>query len=464
MTPHAHRPRRRAARLTGATTAAAVAAGGLLALAPGESQATPPGERTVTATLFQWPFDAVAQECTDTLGPAGYGYVEVSPATEHIAGEQWWTVYQPVSYDIAGRLGDRESFANMVTTCEEAGVGVIADAVINHMSAGSGTGTGGTEYDKYTYPGLWQDGDFHDCREDINDYTNRENVQNCELVGLADLRTGDESVRAGIAAYLDDLRSLGVAGFRIDAAKHMPADDVAAIKSRMDQDPGFWVTEVIHGDGEAVQPDEYLDIGDVDEFRYGRHLRDAFQGGDLSSLQHIGEGYLPSGQARSFVDNWDTERNDSTLTYKDGATYTLANVFLLAHPYGSPNVYSGYEFEDYDAGPPQGDEGWTHTHSQPAITGMVDFRNEVGDAELTDWWEGDGAIAFGRGEAGFVVINTGDDLSTSLSTSLPEGTYCDVTQGTGDGCSATVEVAADGTLQADVPAGGALALHTGATG
>jgi alpha-amylase len=34
-----------------------------------------------------------------------------------------------------------------------------------------------------------------------------------------------------MAAFLNDLLSLGVAGFRIDAAKHMSPTDLAAIRS-----------------------------------------------------------------------------------------------------------------------------------------------------------------------------------------------------------------------------------------
>lgn len=459
-------------RLLGAGTAGVLAAGGLMVAAPwhsqaappGQPQAAPPGEKTVTATMFERPFASVAQECTDSLGPAGYGYVEVSPATEHIQGDQWWTSYQPVSYKIAGRLGDRDDFANMVSTCGDAGVKVIADAVVNHMSSGSGTGTGGTEYTKYGYPGTYEDADFHTCRTDIKDYGNREDVQNCELVGLADLDTGSDKVRSAIAGYLDDLRSLGVAGFRIDAAKHMAAADVEAIKSKMTQDPGFWVSEVIYGAGEAVQPDEYTGVGDVDEFRYGHHVKSAFQGGDLGSLQSIGDGKLDGAAARTFVDNWDTERNGSTLTYKDGPAYTLANVFLLAHPYGSPNVYSGYEFSDQDAGPPSGGDGWTNTHAKPEITGMVGFHNTVGQAELKDWWSEGQALAFSRGDKGFVALNNGDgELDQSFQTSLPAGTYCNVASSQGD-CAEKVEVADDGTLQTKLPAHGAMALHTGATG
>ncbi|WP_019544514.1 alpha-amylase [Streptomyces sulphureus] len=450
-------------RWISAGTAGVLAAGGLVVLAPWQSQATPPGEKAVTATLFERPFTSVAQACEEDLGPAGYGYVEVSPAMEHIEGDQWWTSYQPVSYEIAGRLGDRGEFEAMVAACNQAGVEVIADAVINHMTSGSGTGTGGTAYQKYEYPDLYEDGDFHTCRNDISDYTDRDDVQNCELVGLADLDTGSEKVRGAIAGYLDDLRSMGVAGFRIDAAKHMAADDVEGIKAAMSEDPGFWVSEVIHGEGEAVGPDEYTGVGDVDEFRFGTHVRSAFEGGDLGSLQDIAEGKLDGGDARTFVDNWDTERNGSTLSYKDGDTYALANVFMLAHPYGSPNVYSGYEFDDEDAGPPSGGEGWTDMHARSDVTGMVGFRNAVGDAELGDWWSEGSALAFSRGDAGFVALNNGDGtLDRSFSSSLPAGTYCNVASTEG-GCSDTVDVSEDGTVQTTVPAHGAVALHTGAT-
>ncbi|MEU5211218.1 alpha-amylase family protein [Streptomyces sp. NPDC020742] len=448
-------------RVLGGAVAGVLAAVGLATFAPWPSEATPPGEKTVTATMFERKYTDVAQACTDQLGPAGYGYVEVSPASEHIQGDQWWTSYQPVSYKIAGRLGDRDAFASMIRACHGAGVKVIADAVINHMAAGSGTGTGGTQYTKYGYPGTYQDRDFHGCRKSISDYTNRDDVQNCELVNLADLDTGSDHVRSTIAGYLDDLRALGVDGFRIDAAKHVSATDVAAIKAKM-KDPGYWVQEVIYGAGEAVRPDEYTGIGDVDEFRYGSHLKSAFQGGALAQLKSVADGKLGGDRARTFVDNWDTERNGSTLTYKDGAAYTLANVFMLASPYGSPNVYSGYEWTDKDAGPPSGGDGWTNEHAKPEITGMVGFRNAVGSAELTDWWDNGGnALAFGRGKAGFVVINNGDGaLDRTFTTPLPAGTYCNVVKAAPKDCAGdTVTVGDDGTARMSVPAKSAVALH-----
>ena len=84
--------------------------------------------------MFQWNWNSVAAECTAFIGPAGYGFVQVSPAQESISGAQWSTSYSPVSYIIDNKLGTRDEYAAMVTACHDAGVLVIADAVLNHMS------------------------------------------------------------------------------------------------------------------------------------------------------------------------------------------------------------------------------------------------------------------------------------------------------------------------------------------
>jgi alpha-amylase len=54
-------------------------------------------------------------------------------------------------------------------------------------------------------------------------------VTQCELVGLADLDTGSEYVRSRLVAYLNDLASIGIQGFRIDAAKHIRAEELGDI-------------------------------------------------------------------------------------------------------------------------------------------------------------------------------------------------------------------------------------------
>jgi alpha-amylase len=455
------------ANRTVAAALAVVAGAAVAVTAPSTAQAAPPGDKDVTAVMFEWKFDSVARACTDSLGPAGYGSVQVSPPQEHIQGSQWWTSYQPVSYRIAGRLGDRAAFRSMVDACHAAGVKVIADSVINHMSAGSGTGTGGSAYTKYNYPGLYSSYDMDNCTSQINNYQDRGNVQNCELVGLADLDTGEEYVRGRIAGYLNDLLSLGVDGFRIDASKHMPADDLAAIKGKLANPGVYWKHEAIYGAGEAVSPSEYLGSGDVQEFRYGSGLKQAFTGGNLAHLKNFGEGwgFMESGKSAVFVANHDTERGGDTLTYKDGANYTLAHVFMLAWPYGSPDVHSGYEFTDHDAGPPNGgavsscySDGWKCQHAWREISSMVGFRNTARGQGVTNWWDnGADQIAFGRGDKAYVAINQeGAALTRTFQTSLPSGTYCDVQSGK------SVAVNGSGQFTATLGAGTALALHAGA--
>lgn len=475
MTRHPNVPRRLLATLTTFATALAL---GLVATAPAAERAdaaTPPhGDGDVILNLFQWTWDSVAAECEDVIGPAGFGYVQVSPPMEHIRGTQWWTSYQPVSYRVESKLGTRAEFANMVAACDAAGVGVIADAVVNHMAGAgrSGTGVAGTQFSDDHFAGTYGAADFNDCRTDISNYGDRYQVQNCRLVSLQDLRTGSDYVRGRLAAYFDDLVSLGVEGFRIDAAKHIPASDLEAIKARMANRNVFWVHEVIGAAGEPIQPSEYLGSGDSHEFDYARQLKRDFDG-QIKNLRFIGDGKLPYDRAGVFVDNHDTERNGESMSYKWGAKYILATTFLLSWPYGSPTVYSGYEFSDDDAGAPGATETtvpdatcgagrWTCTQRWTEVRGMVGFHNTVAGTEVTNWWDdGGNLVAYGRGSRGYVVLNnTASAVSRSFQTSLPAGTYCDVVASAT--CSVQRTVDANGWFTATIPAYGALALHTGA--
>ncbi|MEV8554308.1 carbohydrate-binding module family 20 domain-containing protein [Streptomyces glaucescens] len=455
------------ANKTVATALALVAGAAVVVTAPGTAQADPPGGKDVTAVMFEWNFASVAKACTDDLGPAGYGYVQVSPPNERVPGPQWWTAYQPVSYRIATKLGGRDAFKSMIDTCHAAGVKVVVDTVINHMANSAGTGTGGSSYSKYDYPGLYSKSDMDDCMKDIDNYGNSWNVHHCELSGLPDLDTGEEYVRKTIAGYLNDLLSLGVDGFRIDAAKHIPPADLADIKGRLRDSGVYWKQETIGAYGEAVQPAQYTGTGDVQEFSYGRDLKRVFSGERLAYLKNLGEawGYVAGDKAATFVTNHDTERHNATLTYKDGAKYTLAHVFMLAWPYGSPDVHSGYQFSD-DAGSPNNGrvdacytDGWKCQHAWREIAGMVGFRNTAGSAEVTDWWDnGNNAIAFGRGSKAYVAINhESGSLIRTFQTSLPAGTYCDVQSGK------PVTVNGSGQFTATLGPDTALALHTGAT-
>ncbi|CAL1711231.1 unnamed protein product [Somion occarium] len=445
----------------------------------------PSGTKNVIIQMFEWTWDSVAAECTNFIGPAGYGFVQVSPPQEHVQGSQWWTDYQPVSYTLTSKRGNRSQFANMITTCHAAGVKVIVDTIFNHMSgADSGTGVAGSSFTHYNYPGIYQTQDFHHCGlepgDDIVNYGNRVEVQTCELVNLADLATDTEYVRGRLAAYANDLLSLGADGLRLDAAKHIPATDLSNIVSRLSGSP-YLTQEVIFGAGEPISPSEYTGIGDVQEFRYTSALKDAFLGGGISSLQSFdNRGWVSGSQANVFVTNHDTERNGDSLNNNSPSnTYVTAMIFSLAYPYGTPTILSSYSgFTNTDAGAPNGgvgtcsgtggSNGWLCQHRWVAISGMVGFHNNVGTAALNNWVSPQSQqIAFGRGSLGFVAINNADSAWTStFSTSLPNGSYCDVISGQSSSgtCTGNSFTVSSGTFSTTVPARSAIAIHTGATG
>lgn len=451
--------------------------------------------RTTFVHLFEWTWPDVAQECEDYLGPKGFSAVQVSPPNEHIQGQEWWTRYQPVSYELTSRGGNRAQFIDMVDRCKAVGVDIYVDAVINHMAAGGGTGTAGSPFSARTNYDIYSASDFNSpqCTISSSDYgNNANNVRNCELVGLPDLATGSNYVRDTIAAFMNDLISIGVAGFRLDASKHMWPGDIDAILGRLNGSP-YVFQEVIDLGTEAVSVGEYTHLGNVTEFRYSAKLGETLKTGNYSWLRNFGAewGFLGSSDAVVFVDNHDNQRGHgaggaNVVTYKDSALYDLANVFMMALPYGYPKVMSSYEFGDINS-QQETDRGgpgtlihnngnlncfneWKCEHRWRGIGNAVAFRNHTAaNWNMTDWWTNDNdQIAFGRGDLGFVVINgEGNNLTRTFQTSLPAGSYCNTfdaefNETTGDCNGETVSVNSAGQFTATAEARTAIMLHVGA--
>ena len=413
-------------------------------------------ESQVGVQLFMWPWNSIAKEC-EFLSDSGIDWVLTSPPQEHITGAAWWTTYQPVSYKIESRLGTRDEFKSMVEACNRAGVDVIADAVINHMTAqSSGTGYAGTEFTKYEYPGIYTREDFHNCNltpnDQISNYRDLGQVQTCELLGLSDLDQKKENVQKQILIYLNDLLSLGVAGFRIDAAKHIYAPDLKVIIDQLPKGTRV-IHEVIRGGGEPVQPEQYLSSGDVWEFDYARAMKSYFKSEVITPAGSAVrfQNYTPSNQTISFISNHDTERNGQTLSYKDSRYFELATAMMLAEDYGQPMLYSSYAFNSYDAGPYETTKGvgeancegvsepkdsykadeWICQHRWVSTLNMIRFRDFVADAEVTDKFRVRGVYGFARAGKGYFITNVFDnkEMPVEVATTLPDGEYTDLIDG-----------------------------------
>ncbi|MCA9993888.1 MAG: DUF3372 domain-containing protein, partial [Anaerolineales bacterium] len=501
---------------------------GLITIVPAADPSPSPAGG-VFVHLFEWRWTDIEKECT-YLASKGYSAVQVSPPNEHLVptvdqGGQpnsdypWWVRYQPITHNTAtftSRSGTLAEFQSMVNTCNSLGVAIYVDAVFNHMAdievGNPPTGTAGTTYDanpagSRTYGTQYQADDFHtDCT--ISSYADRAQVQRCKLSGLPDLDTGKADVQAEIRGYLQALINMGVRGFRIDGAKHMAAQDIAAILQGLTGDFYIFQETIDVDTSERIRDWEYTPAGDVTEFAWSQAMANKFNGcsGSLSDLNSLPySDMMASRFAQTFVDNHDNQRGHGPggtciVDHRDGEVYNLAQVFTLAYPYGYPSVMSSYYWQSNPAindndsyGPPSADSPyttgsgpntrpvygpgqnagdlpancaasfedgkWVCEHRRPAIANMVLFRQVTDGQPLTDWQTiSSNHIAFGRSDMGFVAINReANAATTTYQTSLPEGTYCDITNY--DFLPATGQCVYPGTTT-DVPAGELITVNS----
>ncbi|XP_014271054.1 alpha-amylase 4N [Halyomorpha halys] len=450
--------------------------------------------------MFEWSHDDVAKECVRFLGPYGYSGVQVSPVNECavVNGRPWWERYQPFSYRLVSRSGDEAAFKNMVETCNGVGVRVYVDVVFNHMSANQPSGTTGTDgsvpdTNNKQYPDVpYGPNDFHSTCS-IDDWGNRNQIRVCELVGLHDLNQGSEYVRGKIVDFLNHLIDIGVAGFRVDAAKHMEPSDLAVIYGRThnlntkwfpDGSRAYFYQEIMSNDGDVIMPKEYTGLGGALDFKYGFELARGFTGGNqLKWFYNFGEKWnlLPWKDSVVFIDNHDTQRSGifgrDALTYKQSKQYKMATGFMLAWPHQRAAVMSSYSFDNKDQSPPAypvpiNDDlscggGWVCEHRWRQIYGMAAFANVVEGTEVSNWWtNGNYQISFCRGDKGFIAFNAEQsDLDADLQTCLSPGDYCDVVSGLkkdGKCTGTTITVQQGGQARIKIPSNaddGFVAIH-----
>ena len=260
------------------------------------------------------------------------------------------------------------------------------------------------------------DDDFHHCgrngNDDIANWGDRWEVQNCELVDLSDLATEASYVRGkltGVPQRPGLARRGRLPGGRRQApAGRRPAGDRS---TGVTGDP-YVFYEVIEGGSGEPTPEEYAGIGDVTEFRYGDVVGNAFRDGNLSNLNNLDgadAARRPATRSRSSTTTTPSATAGHVLTYKNGSSYALAEAFMIACPYGVPQVMSSFTFSNPEAGPPASSNGTTNPvelrqrlgvrapHGGPRPTWSACATPRPAPA-VTNWWSNGGnQIAFGRG-------------------------------------------------------------------
>ncbi|MCL4141012.1 UNVERIFIED_CONTAM: hypothetical protein GTU68_028959, partial [Idotea baltica] len=291
--------------------------------------------KQVIVHLFEWRWDDIALECERFLSQNGFCGVQISPPNENAIitsdyPRPWWERYQPVSYLLDTRSGTEAELIDMVQRCNAVGVRIFADAVVNHMAAidRDGEGTSGSTFSgpDYDFPAVpYAEQDFTPddmCQShngDVDNYGDADNVRNCRLSGLLDLYGAEDYVRQSVSDYFNRLIEIGIAGFRVDAAKHMWPEDLQAmldLTNDLNVDQGFpagtrpfFYYEVIDQSNGAVTVDQYYGLGRVTEFRYSQKVAWGIEDfGLLEGVYDPGWGMADPDKAFVFVDNHDNQR------------------------------------------------------------------------------------------------------------------------------------------------------------
>ena len=228
------------------------------------------GQKGVIVELFGWPYEDVLEEC-NFLGIAGYLGVKVYPPHESILSYEkvdngelnpWNIFYEPVSYKLNSRMGDKTVLKNMINICRKNGVRVYTDVIINHMTKdgndmykehknsdctetwGASGSTGGSpfwtirgqtsknlitdEIPSIEYSSVPYFMEHFHCKKGID-----ASLYEGWVNDYVDLNTEEDYVRQRIADYLTELISLGMSGFSIDFAKYVSSDDHKEIINKL---------------------------------------------------------------------------------------------------------------------------------------------------------------------------------------------------------------------------------------
>uniref|UniRef100_A0A182Q787 alpha-amylase n=1 Tax=Anopheles farauti TaxID=69004 RepID=A0A182Q787_9DIPT len=465
-----------------------------------------PGHHTIVQ-LFEWRYEDIAHECRTYLGPNRFGAIQLSPVNEVRVGSSWTERYEPVSYKLTSRSGNESSLRSAIEACNEAGVRVVVEVVLNHMaragngsSGGSIQGTAGSS----VRPGLldypdapYTAADFNEpCR--VTDVDDPHELRHCWKEDRPDLNLSLSRVRQRIVDFLNRLLALGVAGFYIDSALYMWPHDLRAIYGKLhnlstarawDFPPGsrpFILLDLTyHGAVTSQQTrwTDYVELGLVAMDRFAYDIGDVLlKRKPFHYFVHLGTrlGYVPRERALVYVISpllvrlLDADGDDRVVSMRHRRAYQIALAFMLAHRYGTPRIMSSYEFTNVNEGPPTDGQGriapvqfdptghcrrpWICEHRWPVVERMVRFRHATNGTGLHAWVDnGQNQIAFCRDRVGFVAFNAEISLAlkATLYTCLPPGSYCDLISGANDTvdaagrCSGTL-VKVDGSGRADV--------------
>jgi alpha-amylase len=375
---------------------------------------------------FNWKYSDIKAELK-SIAEAGFTAVQTSPAQQPDTNGKWYWLYQPIGFYIgSSNLGGRNELQSLCTEAKKYGIKVIVDIVANHLTGDHGKIQSDLKDSRY----------WHNKGKCTN-WKDRTQLTQCDIGDYADLKTEDSYVQGVVKKYLNDLKSIGVSGFRFDAAKHIATPAEGDNFFKMVKDVGLWAYgEILDSPGgkEADVLKEYTKYVSVNDCNYSGELTGGMR--DKKVAANAGHWKLKGVDGAKLIywgeshDTYSNDPNDGGWTKNLDQNIIDRSYAILACRSDAQGLYlsrpGSKNREDIYAG----NKGSTHFKSKE-VAAVNHFKNALvgrresyttGDGCDVVCRDGGAVIATANGSGGKKTVPNADGL-------VRAGTYTDLVSG-----------------------------------
>lgn len=198
--------------------------------------------------MFQYPIRDIIPKLKK-VKEQGFTHIQISSMQGTKEDSNiWWLLYQPINIKIGNiQIGNKEDLINLCKEAESIGLKIIVDVILRHIATDN--------YDN-TKPHHRVDKNllkYIKATTYINDWNNRYEVINYST-GMPVLDYNNKELQNIYIEYLDDLKSCGVSGFRLDQCKHfaLPCEKSSFFNSVIKRYDDFGYGECIYCEKETL--------------------------------------------------------------------------------------------------------------------------------------------------------------------------------------------------------------------
>ena len=354
----------------------------------------------------------------DYIKGMGFDAIWISPIVENYEGS-YHGYHLTNLYNVNTHFGSEDDLKSFISACHDKDIWVMVDVVGNHV------GPVGTDYSKINPFNSAEH--YHDyC--DIKDWNNQDEVENCRLAGLPDLKQENDFVAQTLIDWIHDIvNKYNFDGIRIDTIMEVPK----WFWDKFRKSAGvFQIGEAFNGNIDYVA-DYQNHLDSVFNYPLYYTIENSFCDG--KSFKNL-EGYWWNSRPKypapeytaTFVENHDNKRFLNRCN--DKAKFTNAVVFALLWE-GVPVFY--YGGEQYFSGgddPNNREPMWDHYNTDTDLYKILGKVHEVRkkqktwDKTIVQRYADDNFYAFTKGDVLVCLTNTNSLQRTITYHEFSEGT------------------------------------------